>query len=158
MQICLREGDFLEDLEKCCKTRIWTRKSALIQPRTSLGKRKGVPFPPSQRPPAAAGPRGLRADLAERPEGEVAGLRRVQRAGAEGAQREAQQPVHPRGLARTPSLFPRLVLGWINADFRVQIRIFQHISSSTRKSSSREQICKILQKKFTEFCKIFDNF
>ena len=23
-KICLREGDFLGDLEKCCKTRIWT--------------------------------------------------------------------------------------------------------------------------------------
>ena len=59
--------------------------------------------------------------------------------------------------ATTPSLFPRLVLGWINADFRVQIRIFQHFSSSTRKSSSRKQICKILQN-FTEFCKIFEIF
>ena len=36
------------------------------------------------------------------------------------------------------SLFPRLVLGWINADFRVQIRIFQHFSKSTR-------VCKILR-------------
>ena len=43
-------------------------------------------------------------------------------------------------MATTPALFPRLGLGWINADFRVQIRIFQHFSSSTRKSSSREQI------------------
>ena len=34
MQICWREDDFLADLEKCCKMRIWTRKSALIQPRT----------------------------------------------------------------------------------------------------------------------------
>ena len=33
---------FLVDLEKCCKMRIWTRKSALIQPRTSLGKSDGV--------------------------------------------------------------------------------------------------------------------
>ena len=41
-RICLREDDFLVDLEKCCKMRIWTRKSALIQPRTSPGKSDGV--------------------------------------------------------------------------------------------------------------------
>ena len=52
----------------------------------------------------------------------------------------------------TPSLFPGLVLSWIDADFRVQIRIFQHFSNSTRKSSSRKQICKIFQN-FTECCK-----
>ena len=46
--------------------------------------------------------------------------------------------------ATTPSLFPRLVLGWIDADFRVQIRVLQHFSKSTRKSSSRKQMCKIL--------------
>ena len=34
LQICLREYDFLVDLDECCKMRIWTRKSALIQPRT----------------------------------------------------------------------------------------------------------------------------
>ena len=38
-KICLREGDFLVDFEKRWKMRIWTRKSALIQPRTSLGWR-----------------------------------------------------------------------------------------------------------------------
>ena len=37
-KICSREDDFLGGLEKCRKMRIWTRKSALIQPRTSLGK------------------------------------------------------------------------------------------------------------------------
>ena len=37
-KICLREDDFRVDLEKRWKMRIWTRKSALIQPRTSLGK------------------------------------------------------------------------------------------------------------------------
>ena len=57
--------------------------------------------------------------------------------------------------SEAPSLFPGLVLGWINADFRVQIRIFQHFSSSTRKSSSRKQISKSLQN-FTEFCKNFE--
>ena len=47
-----------------------------------------------------------------------------------------------------PALFRRLVLGWIDADFRVQIRILQHFSKSTRKSSSREQILQISAKKF----------
>ena len=37
-KICWREGDFLGGLEKCWKMRVWTRKSALIQRRTSLGK------------------------------------------------------------------------------------------------------------------------
>ena len=41
LQICLRESDFRVDLEKCEKMRIWTRKSALIQPRTNLGKSDG---------------------------------------------------------------------------------------------------------------------
>ena len=48
---------------------------------------------------------------------------------------------------------PRLVLGWINADFHVQRHILQHFSRSTRKSSSRKQICKILQS-FSEFCEV----
>ena len=61
----------------------------------------------------------------------------------------------PGGGDTTPSLFPRLVLGWINADFRVQIRIFQHFSRSSRISSSRKQISKILQN-FAEFCKIIE--
>ena len=42
LQICLREDDFLVDFEKCCKMRIWTRKSASIQRRTSLVKSDGV--------------------------------------------------------------------------------------------------------------------
>ena len=38
-KICSREDDFLVDFEKCFKKmRIWTRKSASIQPRTSLRK------------------------------------------------------------------------------------------------------------------------
>ena len=41
-KLCLREDDILVDLEKCCKMRIWTRKSALIQPRTRLGKSDAV--------------------------------------------------------------------------------------------------------------------
>ena len=108
--------------------RIWTRKSALIQPRTSSGKSDCV---------VAHGPDG-------RPRAQAVRVR------APG--RGASSP-----WARTPSLFPGLVLGWIDADFRVQIRIFQHFSSSTRKSSSREQICKIWQN-FAEFCKIFEIF
>ena len=59
--------------------------------------------------------------------------------------------------AATPSLFPGLVLGCINADFRVQVRILQHFSRSTRKSSSRKQFCKNFRK-FSEFCKMFENF
>ena len=76
-----------------------------------------------------------------------------------GAGAPSSAPRCPRRTLRctTPSLFPRLVLSWINADFRVQIRIFQHFSRSTRKSSSREQICKIKQN-FMEFCKNFENF
>ena len=35
-------------------------------------------------------------------------------------------------LAHDTSLFRRLVLGWIEADLRVQIRILQHFSKSTR--------------------------
>ena len=38
LPICLREDEFLVELEKCCKMRIWMRKSALIQPRMSFGK------------------------------------------------------------------------------------------------------------------------
>ena len=60
-------------------------------------------------------------------------------------------------VAHDPSLFPRLVLGWINADFHVQIRIFQHFPSSTRKSSYRKQISKSLQN-FTEFCECLRSF
>ena len=37
-KICLREGDFLVDFEKRWKMRIWTRKSASIQPLTSFRK------------------------------------------------------------------------------------------------------------------------
>ena len=47
-KLCLRENDFLVDLEKCCKMRIWTRKSALIQPRTSFGKSDGVVAHPAR--------------------------------------------------------------------------------------------------------------
>ena len=32
------QKSLISHLEKCCKMRFWTRKSALIQPRTSLGK------------------------------------------------------------------------------------------------------------------------
>ena len=52
------------------------------------------------------------------------------------------------------SLFPRLVLVWVNADFRVQIRIFQHFSRSTRKSSSRKEILQ----NFGDFCRFLQKF
>ena len=45
LQVCLREDDILVDLQKCCKIRIWTRKSASIQPRTSPGKSDCVVAP-----------------------------------------------------------------------------------------------------------------
>ena len=38
----MREDDIFVELEKCCKMRIWTQKSALIQPRTSVGKSDAV--------------------------------------------------------------------------------------------------------------------
>ena len=53
--------------------------------------------------------------------------------------------------ASCTSLLPRLLLGWINADFRVQIRSFQDFSRATRKSSSRKQI-------FYKFCKVLKLF
>ena len=56
------------------------------------------------------------------------------------AQRDDALAQRRAAAATTPSLFLGLVLGWIDADFRVQIRILQHFSKSTRKSSSREQI------------------
>ena len=66
------------------------------------------------------------------------------------------------------SLFPRPVLSCINAAFRVQIRIVQHFSRSTRISSSRQRILqknlpkfsKICQKnsEFFKFLKILSNF
>ena len=63
--------------------------------------------------------------------------------------------------AFTPSLFPRLVLGWIDADFCVQIRIFQHFSTSTRfihlRTASTLKICRFLQF-FVKFRLIFQMF
>ena len=56
------------------------------------------------------------------------------------------------------ALFRRLVLSWINADFRVQIRIFHHFSKSTRKSPSREQIWQISAKKLENFAKFLTFF
>ena len=60
--------------------------------------------------------------------------------------------------AQGTKLLPRLVLGWIEADFRVQIRILQHFSKSTRKSSSREQILQISAKNLEIFAKILTIF
>ena len=137
--------------------RIWTRKSASIQPRTSL--RKSDVSWPALSSRARAGPRA--PDPRRRPglEKHIALLEARSRLD----QRRFSRPnthfsaffdisVPAASLRHDTSLFPRLVLGWINADFRVQIRIFQHFSSSTRKSSSRKQICESLQN-FTEFCK-----
>ena len=92
-----------------------------------------------------------------RPWRRLASGTRLRRAEPPHQRTPTRSPASVDGWATTPSLFPGLVLGWINADFRVQIRILQHFSSSTRKSSSREQICKLWQN-FTEFCKFFDNF
>ena len=52
------------------------------------------------------------------------------------------------------SLFPRLVFSRIEADFCVQICIFQHFSRSTRKSSPRKQILQISAKKNASFVKL----
>ena len=56
----------------------------------------------------------------------------------------------PRRAREARSLFPGLVLGWIDADFRVQneiFSIFQNLQENIRKSSSREQIWQISAKK-----------
>ena len=66
---------------------------------------------------------------------------------------DEQVPSFSRALSHDKSLFPRLVLGWIEADFRVQIRILQHFSKSTRKSSSRERIVQISAKRLENFAK-----
>jgi len=52
------------------------------------------------------------------------------------------------------SLFPGLVLGWIEADFCNQGLILQHFSRSTRESSSHEQILQ----NFAKFWQIFRKF
>ena len=55
-------------------------------------------------------------------------------------------------------LFRRLVLGWIDADFRVQGRIFQHFSKSYKKIIfSRANFANFCQK-IGKFCKNFDIF
>ena len=53
---------------------------------------------------------------------------------------------------------PRLVLGCVNADFRVQTRIFQRFSRSTRKSSSRKQILQNFTNFVAKFLRILQNF
>lgn len=58
----------------------------------------------------------------------------------------------------------KLVLGGINANFRVQISMFQHLSRSMMKSSSRKQSLLVSSKFWTKwsqvcnFLKIFRNF
>ena len=129
--------------------RIWLRKWASVHPRCGLAKLEDnltgcVQF--SQSHPQAA--------FAEY--GDADGLEGS--AGRDGEEDVGNDPHQPR---HDTSPFRRLVLGWFNADFRVQIHIFQHFSKSTRKSSSREQILQISAKKITNFAEVltvFNNF
>ena len=114
LHIFLRWDDFLVELEKCCKMRIWTRKSASIQPRTSLGKSAVSSAAQPASPPRTSASRGFTSWTPPR--------------------------------CRSTATVRRLLLAWIEADFRVQIRILQQFSKSTRKASSREQICQISAK------------
>ena len=122
--------------------RIWTRKSASIQPRTSLGKSdtshlmepRFVVLATPRLAPGAPGPRGRRGRAAR-----------------------LDLAAKPTSCTDT-ALFRRVVLGWIEADFRVQIRIFQHFSKSTRKSPSREQILEISAQKLEKIAKILTFF
>ena len=85
----------------------------------------------------------------------------LRREAAGGALRDEGRSRRPAKDGHDTSLFRRLVLGWIEADFRVQIHIFKHLSKSTRKSSSREQISQISAKKleiFAKFLTFFGNF
>ena len=126
--------------------RIWTRNSALIQPRTSLGK-GDVPRPAARcaalRPaPSSA----LKTARVERSPPFAASARSTS-----GSQYTDAAAGHDT------SLFPRLVLGWINADFRVQTRIFQHFSRPPRKSPSRQQILQIFAIFFQILPKCYQN-
>ena len=67
------------------------------------------------------------------------------------------------------SLLPRLVLCWIEADFRVQIHIFQHFAKCTRNHLLASKFGKFLPKKkleifariltvFGKFCNFLQNF
>ena len=120
---------------------IWWQKSALIQPRTSFGK-SDVSW---------LGPGVLECRL---PMFVAEGLADMLLAAAAcGPACSPSQPTTSRSAhrcARSPrrrrkncsassalychdtSLFPRLVLGWIDADLDDQIVIFQHFSRSTR--------------------------
>ena len=71
-------------------------------------------------------------------------------ANLEGKGGHARATVADRGQHTTAawqSLFSGPVLGWINADFCVQIRILQHFSRASRKSSRKH----IWKKKITKF-------
>ena len=60
----------------------------------------------------------------------------------------------------SPPLFPGLVLFCIDADFRVQIRIFSHFSRCTRKileNHLASKFCRFLQK-FSKFWQNLQNF
>ena len=64
----------------------------------------------------------------------------------------------PSSRSQDTALFPRLVLGWIKADFRVQIRIFSAFFRIYKKIIfSRANLANFCQK-ITKFCKIFDFF
>ena len=85
--------------------------------------------------------RGGRRFLRGVPRDARGGLGGFRGAGLRGAVRALGRPGDTMNGHDT-ALFPRLVGGWINADFGAQIRIFQHFSrsDSIRKSSSRNQL------------------
>ena len=129
----------LVDLEKPEKMIIWTQKSTLIQPRTS--------------PPKFVRPRTMSSAPVPDVESRTAmRLRRTQSRllpclCAEDRARPRPEPRARRAHRHDTSLFPRLVLGCINADFGHQIVILQHFSRSTRFS----QFCAA---RISKFCKI----
>ena len=125
--------------------RIWTRKSAPIQPRTSLWK-SDVSWLPS--------------DWRE----EVVRLLRGKRR-PRGPRRPARLPARS-AMSSAPSATPILLdskfcqnfikissnnFSKIFIIFCIQYSIFQHFSKSTH-------FCKILQKKYAKFCKFFADF
>ena len=137
--------------------RPWTRKSASIHPRTSLGK-SDVSWPIRL---------AARGTIEERDGkvhfGGVAGDVVGETPACVAARRGHTATLRVRGAGPLwcwpwprprPALFRRLVLGWIDADFRVQIRILQHFSKSTRKSPSREQVLQNSAKKLKILKKI----
>ena len=142
------------------------QKSALIQPRTSCGKGLENGFSEEPRLWCLSVEQGaaIESQLARRIQAEYPLL-----STQVWVQRHALHPAVPRScfmLSDDMSLFPRLVLGWIEADFRVQIRILQHFSKSTRKENHllASKFCKFLLKiwkflqNFWHFWQILQNF